>query len=53
VAYFRAAALIAPTNDLKLEELEYANRFAERFESADEKNEVEEIYNYLVKYINK
>lgn len=53
VAYFRAAALIAPTNDLKLEELEYANRFAERFESADEKNEAEEIYNYLVKYINK
>lgn len=53
VAYFRAAALIAPTNELKQEELEYAQRFTERFESADDKNESEDIYNYLKKVINK
>jgi TPR repeat protein len=53
VAYFRAAALIAPTKQLADEELRYAERFKENFEGADDEIESQEIFKYLKKIFNK
>lgn len=53
VAHFRAAALIAPTKELKEEELGYVSRFKENLSNHDEEKESEEIYNYLIGLMNK
>jgi hypothetical protein len=53
VAYFRAAALVASTNELKVRELEYANKFKAKISSSEEMEESERIYAHLVRIITK
>jgi TPR repeat protein len=51
VAFFRAAALIAPTKELKEEELGYASYFVEYISSPDEESESEEIFTHLARIL--
>lgn len=53
VAYFRAASLIAPSKELKEEELGYANRFSNNFSNSDEEKESEQIYFHLARMLRK